>query len=214
MAIGILIGAAVASKLVQTAVNEFQNIKTGQQETNLNIGSVAQSAISEINKWASGFQEQQQASQQTPVAPPVREEYEYVDTGERYCEYCNGLIILSQGYTNCPHCGAAIRKANARVVLKKKIQIHVQQPVQPQMQLQQQYYAQPTQQPVNYMQSGAYYVGCQHCRTTVRYTAADIHRKPSANQAVKSSGFKGHTGEVRCPRCGSWLPHYESNWRY
>ena len=213
MAIGILIGAAVASKLVKTAVNEYQNIRTGQQGTNLNIGSVAQSTISEINKWASGFQEHQQQYPQTPVAAPVREEYEYADTGERYCEYCNGLIILSQGYTNCPHCGAAIRKANARVVLKKKVQIQVQQQYYSQP-AQQQYYAQPVQQPVNYMPSGAYYVGCQNCRTTVRYTAADIHRKPSANQAVRSSGFKGHTGEVRCPRCGSWLPHYESNWRY
>ena len=56
-----------------------------------------------------------------------------------------------------------------------------------------------------------YGIKCFHCGTEFKYHTSDVHRNPMANRAVIRHGFTGHTGEVRCPGCGTVLPHYESN---
>ena len=105
------------------------------------------------------------------------------------CVYCDGMIVLENGRIKCPHCSAPIRRIPPRrEVIKQKI-------IEPAMNI------------------SGYYVDCYNCNTKVRYTKTDIYRSPSANRIVKARGFRGHTGEVKCPRCGSFLPHFESNWR-
>ncbi|MBR1507077.1 MAG: hypothetical protein IJ619_03665 [Eubacterium sp.] len=57
----------------------------------------------------------------------------------------------------------------------------------------------------------AYMINCFNCGNTVRYYAENVHHQPWLNKVVQGHGFTGHTGEVRCQNCGTWLPHYESN---
>ena len=64
---------------------------------------------------------------------------------------------------------------------------------------------------VNGGKTKSYGLKCYNCGAEFKYEATDIHRNPMANIAVKKHGFTGHTGEVRCPACGTFLPHYETN---
>ena len=109
------------------------------------------------------------------------------------CEFCNSVIELKRGVTFCCNCGAPLR---------------INQLTQ----------RNPYSQGSNYnrlydqrQHAVLYSFKCYRCGTIVRYTEADIHRSPRANRAVAAAGFRGHTGEVRCIKCGTLLPHYESN---
>ena len=109
------------------------------------------------------------------------------------CDFCGSIIELQKGVTRCSNCGAPLR-------INQKSQ----------------------QNPRN---TGTYYNGtcdqrqqplfysfpCYRCGAKVRYTKADIIRSPRGNKAVAAAGFRGYTGEVRCVRCGTLLPHFESN---
>ena len=55
---------------------------------------------------------------------------------------------------------------------------------------------------------GVYQTRCYHCRSILTYQERDVHRNPGANRVVSRHGFYGYTGEVRCPNCHTWLPHY------
>lgn len=52
---------------------------------------------------------------------------------------------------------------------------------------------------------------CFHCEADFLYNETDIHRNPWLRSRVQSHGFQNFTGEVRCPNCGTFLPHYEQN---
>ena len=52
---------------------------------------------------------------------------------------------------------------------------------------------------------------CFHCEADFIYNATNIHRNHWLNNRVRSHGFRDFTGEVRCPNCGTFLPHYEQN---
>jgi len=106
---------------------------------------------------------------------------------ERYCEYCDGLIPTDRQYISCPRCGAPILRSTRKVQQEMPVQ------------------APP-------VRKSGYYVQCDGCHNTIRYVGADICRSPVANKAVKSRGYSGHTGEVKCPSCGIFLPHYETNY--
>ena len=56
-----------------------------------------------------------------------------------------------------------------------------------------------------------YITQCYHCGAEIKYSDGNIHRNPVANRAVSRHGFKGYIGEIRCPSCGTWLPHYSEN---
>lgn len=118
----------------------------------------------------------------------------YTETARDYqriiCIYCDGMIILEPGRIKCPHCSAPIRRIPPAPVVRQK----------------------PVSKPVVKDTSG-YYVNCYNCSSRIKYTKKDIYRNPSANKAVKKRGFTGHTGEVKCPNCGVYLPHFESNWK-
>ena len=64
---------------------------------------------------------------------------------------------------------------------------------------------------VNGPETKKYGIKCYNCGAEFTYLQNEIHRNPMANRAVISHGFTGHTGEVRCPGCGTFLPHYETN---
>lgn len=156
--------------------------------------------ISEAHKNAQNNQAQEiapviQKSVVEPVVEPV------APPNYAFCDYCDGLISLDKGYSVCPHCGAPIAR-------NTKFVAHSAQPAQ-NVQLAQN--VQP--QKVTPIYRSGYYVDCDNCNTNIRYVQSDILRSPSANKAVKARGFRGHTGEVKCPRCGTFLPHYESNWK-
>lgn len=66
--------------------------------------------------------------------------------------------------------------------------------------------------PGNINPNTVYYgICCFHCGCNIKYTAADVHHQPWLNKIVKGHGFTGHTGEIHCPGCGTWLPHFEQN---
>lgn len=197
MALGVLIGAAVASRVAKSAYNMYQAAKAANPESGITLDSVRESAVNKLNK-IFGEEKDSNAGKANAVqnsSPAVCTEYEFEQAKEIFCEYCDGMIVLGQGVTNCPHCGGTIRKGQTRLVVKRQIQRTQQVRV-----------AQPQHVP-------GYYFICYNCGTNVRYVAADILRSPSANRVVKERGYRGHTGEVRCPRCGAFLPHYENNWR-
>ena len=57
----------------------------------------------------------------------------------------------------------------------------------------------------------SYRTVCFHCKADFIYYDTDIHRNHWLNNRVRSHGFTGFTGEVRCPACGTFLPHYDQN---
>lgn len=52
---------------------------------------------------------------------------------------------------------------------------------------------------------------CFHCKADFLYDTSNIHRNYWLSSRVRSHGFSNFTGEVRCPACGTFLPHYEQN---
>lgn len=58
---------------------------------------------------------------------------------------------------------------------------------------------------------GQYQIRCYHCRSILTYQERDVHRNPGANRILQNHGFVGYTGEIRCPNCHTWLPHYPAN---
>ena len=191
MSLKVLIGAALAASLASSAAEVYKEVK---------------SSISENANLVSNMDSQPNPQLQPPQLQPQMQqsttEYEFERAKEGFCEYCGGIIPLDRGYLRCPHCGHAItQKVVRQVVVRQKTSTEsLGRPV----------YAKP-QAPV--YTPGAYYCMCYNCNSTLRYTAKDIYRRPGANKAVKAKGFQGHTGEVRCPRCGVYLPHYEANWK-
>ncbi len=109
------------------------------------------------------------------------------------CEYCDSVIELKRGITACCNCGAPLR-------INQKTQ---QNP----------YSSGPNRNSScdQRQQPQFYSFPCYRCGTKVRYTKADIIRSPRGNKAVAAAGFRGYTGEVRCVKCGTLLPHFESN---
>lgn len=59
--------------------------------------------------------------------------------------------------------------------------------------------------------SGKYQIKCYNCGSILTYDARDVHRNPGANKIVANHGFVGYDGEIRCPNCHTWLPHYLRN---
>ncbi|MBR2696750.1 MAG: hypothetical protein IKE48_04525 [Parasporobacterium sp.] len=56
-----------------------------------------------------------------------------------------------------------------------------------------------------------YRTACFHCNAEFNYYERDIHHNHWLNNRVRSHGFRGFTGEVRCPNCGTFLAHYDQN---
>jgi len=56
-----------------------------------------------------------------------------------------------------------------------------------------------------------YYTKCFHCGAGFIYKKNEVHRNAALNRVVGRHGYTGYTGEVHCPGCGTWLPHYEQN---
>ena len=108
------------------------------------------------------------------------------------CDYCGGVNELRYGVTTCCNCGAPLRVK--------------QQAQQAPNNSGSNYYAPGYQR----QQSLWYSFPCYRCAATVRYTSTDVFRSPISNQAVIDAGFHGHTGEIRCGRCGAYLPHFET----
>lgn len=52
---------------------------------------------------------------------------------------------------------------------------------------------------------------CFHCKADFTYRDSDVHHNHWLNNRVRSHGFRGFDGEVRCPACGTFLPHYVQN---
>ena len=186
MAIGLIIGAAIASKaVVSKAYDAYQTAKAENPDSTIDFGAAKQKAVDGINNWlhspAKNRTSEKNQSQEIPV-----------NTDKVFCVYCGGMIVLSQGNVKCPHCGSPIQRAS----LEAEKLVQMEQPV-----------------PKGPPQNSGYYIDCYSCRTTIRYVISDVIRSPGANKAVKKQGFRGHTGEVQCPRCGVYLPHFESNWK-
>ena len=56
-----------------------------------------------------------------------------------------------------------------------------------------------------------YRTACFNCNAEFEYYDKDIHHNHWLKNRVKSRGFRGFTGEVRCPNCGTFLAHYDQN---
>ncbi len=56
-----------------------------------------------------------------------------------------------------------------------------------------------------------YCTTCFNCGAGFVYRATEVHHNPLFNSVVANRGFTGYDGEVRCPGCGTVLPHYEQN---
>lgn len=56
-----------------------------------------------------------------------------------------------------------------------------------------------------------YLIKCFNCGADVLYAENEIHRNPGLRMVVSKHGFNGFTGEIHCPSCGTWLPHYDTN---
>lgn len=56
-----------------------------------------------------------------------------------------------------------------------------------------------------------YHFICFHCNADVVYNKNEIHRNPALARVVRNHGYQGFTGEIHCPSCGTWLPHYDQN---
>lgn len=52
---------------------------------------------------------------------------------------------------------------------------------------------------------------CFNCKADFAYRIEDVHHNHWLNNRVRSHGFRGFDGEVRCPGCGTFLPHYNQN---
>ena len=52
---------------------------------------------------------------------------------------------------------------------------------------------------------------CFHCKADFTYQDPEVHHNHWLNNRVRSHGFRGFDGEVRCPACGTFLPHYLQN---
>lgn len=52
---------------------------------------------------------------------------------------------------------------------------------------------------------------CFNCGAEVVYKKNEIHRNPGLSRVVRNHGYEGFTGEIHCPSCGTWLPHYDQN---
>ena len=158
------------------------------------IGAAVASSVASIVTGAATIIEANKSKQQ--VVYNTNNYYNYNPQPERkyiYCEYCGSEIELTPGVSTCCHCGAPLRiNPNTR--------------------------QNPNYQGQNYnnsfgqrQQNPFYSFTCYRCGTKVRYTKANIIRSPGANRAVSAAGFRGHTGEVRCVKCGTLLPHFETN---
>ena len=104
----------------------------------------------------------------------------------RYCEYCEGIYYLGKD-TVCPHCGAPITRNAAAEIKNGSAKADMKR-------------------------VSGYYYTCYNCGSSIRYTEKDICRNPIANRAVRAQGFSDYSGEVKCPKCGAFLPHFEANW--
>ena len=54
-------------------------------------------------------------------------------------------------------------------------------------------------------------IRCFNCGADVLYKDNEIHRNPGLRMVVSNHGFSGFSGEVHCPSCGTWLPHFDAN---
>ncbi|MBR3244400.1 MAG: hypothetical protein IKF90_17195 [Parasporobacterium sp.] len=61
------------------------------------------------------------------------------------------------------------------------------------------------------MEGNVYRTICFNCHADFVYQEKDVHHNHWLNVRVKSRGFRDFTGEVRCPSCGTFLPHYVQN---
>ncbi len=52
---------------------------------------------------------------------------------------------------------------------------------------------------------------CFHCNTDFTYQYHEVHHNHWLNNRVRSHGFRDFEGEIRCPNCGTFLPHYMQN---
>ncbi len=192
MALGLIIGAAVATKIAKevrsayrSAQEDVRELERERNETSSRSDSISRIVRSFVNspEESTTYEERTEYTQYN-----VKKEDMYL-----FCEYCDGIIYLANSPLTCPHCGAPIsRHKTFYDRVEKKTERIVKQEI-PRL--------------------SGYYFTCPKCYKEVRYVASDIYRSPSANKKVKAQGYTGHTGEVRCPKCSNFLPHYESNWR-
>lgn len=216
MAIGLLIGAAVASKVVNKAYHAYKSSQfmaeslsessshgqpqiVTQNNSDNSFGDIrsVKAGLKGLEKYFHTDSDDGKPNNNQKTQNVNPDQF-WIDDQSGFCEYCGCLIYLDGKVVSCPHCGAGIQGIKPRMVRR-------QQPPLPQ-QPQQAYYTAPPQ-------VSGYYTQCYNCGVQVRYVVSNIIRSPGANRAVRAKGFTGHTGEVKCPRCGVFLPHYESNWR-
>ncbi len=186
LALGTLLGAAVATSIAKKVVNATSNLVEAKKISKNNNPPVINNTYVYTPPPAPVY---------TPPPAPVYTPPPAAEPPKKMliaCEYCDGIIDLNSGVTSCPHCSAPIKYQQAygaRPSVRSKT---------------------PDAFSPSFRGYG-FSFPCYKCGAMMHYTFVDIIRNPVSCQAVMSAGFSGHLGEVMCANCGTYLPHYESN---